>query len=451
MPMNVRMPDGTVVQNVPDGTTRSQLMQRYERYKNPAPAQAEPANPGLQAKSPPAPAVSQAQPAATAPQAPIQEPNFAQRVGQDIQKRQQMGVDIMQRRDQQNPLSTGLQMAGKVAFGTASDIASEAGKSIYQTLVPEGVQEKIKGGIQRAMATPLGQAGLEAAKRGGLAYVEWAKEHPEAAGNIEALVDIATFIPIGKAAGAASKVITKPTGMESFGKGVSMPSVEKLVSKKNIMTKSANKTIEASKANLLPSNIATGLSNDLSKLIDSKNKVAAGTSPRTLSQIDNLQAQLNKGDYSLENIIDVRNELSDIRAMGGKDGISASKAIKKLDKAAKDAGITGYEKGYRESARAKQYGNIVKAVERAGNNAGKMREEMQTIINSGKIEAYPEKIQKLIRRGASGKLVGNVLQFADEITKGIPIIGPVAKKTLGATAGTIAKGTVADILKALEK
>ncbi len=80
-----------------------------------------------------------------------------------------------------------------------------------------------------------------------------------------------------------------------------------------------------------------------------------------------------------------------------------------------------------------------------------MRKQMQKIIDSGKIGAYPEKVQKLIRRGASGKLVGNVIQFAEEITRGIPVLGPVAKKTIGATAGTIAKGTASDVLKAIKE
>jgi len=65
---------------------------------------------------------------------PQQEPGFFQRVGQDIEKRQENINQISMK--QQSPLSTNFQIIGQ-GFAAGADTFAEAGKSIYHTIFPK--------------------------------------------------------------------------------------------------------------------------------------------------------------------------------------------------------------------------------------------------------------------------------------------------------------------------
>jgi hypothetical protein len=127
---------------------------------------------------------------------PQQEPGLFSRIGQDIEKRQENINQISMRT--QSPVSTNFQIIGQ-GFGAGADALQETGKSIYKTIFPKflrDIAEKIgkKAATEIANSTIAGQGTptiSELASKGAGKYQEFKQAHPEAAGNIEALGNVA--------------------------------------------------------------------------------------------------------------------------------------------------------------------------------------------------------------------------------------------------------------------
>ncbi len=101
----------------------------------------------------------------------------------------------------QNPLSTGIQVAGAGA-GLVGDVIGRGITSAYKAVTPESAQKVIE---EKAIAL---------AKKAGLPevmgqYEEWSKKHPEAAANLEGVVNIASLFPAERAATGAVKATVK--------------------------------------------------------------------------------------------------------------------------------------------------------------------------------------------------------------------------------------------------
>lgn len=108
--------------------------------------------------------------------------------------------------DQLGFLETGIQSAGALAGGV-SDIAGAVLKGSYRLLAPKPVEDAIHNVGQDILNSDIGQAGMEALQ-GGLEYWQkFAASHPDAAKDLESVVDIASFIPNVKAATAAAKTV----------------------------------------------------------------------------------------------------------------------------------------------------------------------------------------------------------------------------------------------------
>lgn len=116
----------------------------------------------------------------------------------------------------QNIGSKILQTAGSGA-GLAQDIISEVGKSAYDTFVPDVAKNAIKSTGVSILNTDIGKAGIEAIGKGMEAYQSWAKEHPEASGNLESVLNISALLPIGKAVevGGKAAIDTAETGINA--------------------------------------------------------------------------------------------------------------------------------------------------------------------------------------------------------------------------------------------
>lgn len=510
MPFNVTMPDGTLVQNVPDGTTKSQLMSRYQKTAIPV---QEPQKQAQQIQSAPnnIQPNQQVTPAQTnapvnAPTNTQQDPSLAQRITGDIKNRFQTGVDIMNKRGEQNPLSTGLQMAGKVVYGTAGDIAGEVGKSAYNIAPDIGQwKEKVQGGIDKLKASPIGQVAIQAAQKGGLEYVNWAKQHPEAAANVESLVDIASFIPKGEAAGAAGKVAGEVTGVGPVVKGLTSPNEDKMKSIVDTMHKNATNTIERAKNSGISyspehaENIMTDIGN-ISQLKTAGERASEG---KTVALIDDMKNSIlgpamkdargkiikdasgepmrdsTQADTSLRNLFGFSKRLGEL---GGQES-SALSAKKIIDKAigdtskvvtgdSKDVGLVNQFK--KEWGRYKTGEDVADAAKLADTSSAKSRKAFLKIKDSDYFTSLSPEVQKLVTIASKGKMSGKFLDAVGSVKKllganmstGLPLLEaggavmaghPAAALAVGGIMGAseagkqIQRGTAADVLSALQQ
>lgn len=101
----------------------------------------------------------------------------------------------------QNPLSTGVQVAGAAA-GFVGDVAGQALTSAYKTVTPEAAQKAIQ------------EKAIDLAKKAGLPevmekYDEWANAHPEASANLEGVLNIASLFPAERIASTTGKAAIK--------------------------------------------------------------------------------------------------------------------------------------------------------------------------------------------------------------------------------------------------
>lgn len=137
-------------------------------------------------------------PSSTTPIEP-QTPGFGQRVKQDFTERKGKVEEI-----KQSDFTKGskvLQNAGQVAGGVG-DIIWEGLKSITPDKLEKKIVETATKGIQKVMENPKAQEIKTKIE-------SWAKLHPEAAGNLEALFNIASLVPEGKAVELGAKGAVK--------------------------------------------------------------------------------------------------------------------------------------------------------------------------------------------------------------------------------------------------
>lgn len=479
--MDVTMPDGGVVKGVPVGTPKEAILQKYQGSRNP---------PVLEKNNPPFPVPKdqQMRPADILDgrgRQPQKEPSTQDQglmgnISQDIKNRFNTGTDIM--KSDQNPLSKGLQMGGKIVAGTANDIMGEAAKSAYKAVPDIGDwKEKVEGGTQKLLNTTLGKAAVSAAQKGGLAYVNWAKDHPEAAANVESLVDIASVIPAGKAAGAignaAGKVAGEATGISGIAKGVMAPNANKMAAITDNMHKQATATIE----NLKNVNVKfkpkylDSLVKDLGDHPDLKTQGERSVRPSTTEAVSNITDSIQKGDTSLRNLIGFHDNLNTIIAKGGQDGNAALKAQNSLDKILTK--IPEFQKYLKEWGQYKTGEQVATATALADTSSAKSRAAFQKIVDSKYFNSLSPTVQSLTKIAAKGKASGKFLDAVGSLKnlmgakvrfvgKHLPALEAVGALSAGHPAvaagigGVMAaskggkvtqRGIGADVLKALQE
>ena len=87
--------------------------------------------------------------------------------------------------------------AGQIAGGI-QDVIGEGAKSLYKTVVPDKAQAAASKGAQSVLNTSLGKLGISALQKGQKYYDLFKKTYPNVAADIEATVNIASILPIGK-------------------------------------------------------------------------------------------------------------------------------------------------------------------------------------------------------------------------------------------------------------
>lgn len=186
---DVKMPDGKILR-FPEETSLEVIDKAAKNYIN-----------GISSSEPaPAPAPE--------PTPEPSRPNFFERVGEDINKRGEMAMDIKDAgmSGEQTAGETVLQLIGKVGAGSVLDIIGEgvvsAGYGV-QNVTPDPVEDWIKTYMfDPFVQQPLVKEGLSAMQSGTESYQNWAENNPRLARNFDALANTALV---------AAPVKTKPT------------------------------------------------------------------------------------------------------------------------------------------------------------------------------------------------------------------------------------------------
>lgn len=135
---------------------------------------------------------------------------FFSRLGGDLKKRGQSLAETWKQTGEGkiNPLETGIQTVGTFAGGIGDVVGQSlvsAGRKAA-SYIPESIKEPVKNVGQKALQSPVGQAGLDVLKKGVDSYTEWAQNNPRAAKDLESIVNIASLFPVGKGAQAGQKL-----------------------------------------------------------------------------------------------------------------------------------------------------------------------------------------------------------------------------------------------------
>ena len=151
--------------------------------------------------------------------------------------------------------STVLQTAGNIAGGLTEAAMQTVGAGVGEVAKATGIAEPAKKLGLELLQTSIGQQALKALGSGVESYDKWKAKNPTIAENIEAVIDVASFIPVAKTAETAVKGTI--AGAKALGTGVAkLPTLAKGTTAK-LVTKVAQKA-------------EAGISKNVDDLISSK-------------------------------------------------------------------------------------------------------------------------------------------------------------------------------------
>lgn len=145
-----------------------------------------------------------------------EKPGFAARVGADYESRQGKVREMVDRQtsggvaeDIFNAPAMGALALGQGA-GLLLDVAGQAVKSGYDTIMPEKGKKAISAGLAKIASTPVGQMGLKALQEGQEAYGEFREAYPDAALALEGALNIGAVGVGGK--GVETAAVSRAKG-----------------------------------------------------------------------------------------------------------------------------------------------------------------------------------------------------------------------------------------------
>lgn len=246
--------------------------------------------------------------------------SFLSGVKEDWAKRKETAQTAVGK--EQGFLSKTLQVAGQAA-GFVGDVVGEGVKSIgrgISAITPDIIEKPVVGGAKAVgvgiLNTSLGQAGLKAIQEGVESYNKFKAENPEAAGNLEAVVNIASILPIGKGVQVAGKGAVR--GGEAVA-GAVKEGAERVAGSVASTVKRGSDIvgdIVPTKKGILNREVTTALDltrDDTKKIFSSTgNQVGEFIAQRNLigKNVDDTIVKLNK--HADDNFNAVRNEISKV-------------------------------------------------------------------------------------------------------------------------------------------
>lgn len=157
----------------------------------------------------------------------------------------------------QNFVSKALQLTGQGA-GFAGDIIGAGVKKIGDVT---GITEAVKPTVLDILNTDIGKAGIEAIKSGMDSYNQWKEANPEIAGNLEAVINIGSLLPLGKAGKVVGQTaVDTAEGIAKIGANAiesAKPAIETVGNIATGVKDITQMTIEGAKN--IPSRIATNV------------------------------------------------------------------------------------------------------------------------------------------------------------------------------------------------
>ena len=172
------------------------------------------------------------------PQEETEKLGFLDRVKQDLEKRNKMGMEIA------DAVTTGeqtyaegmLQIAGKVGAGAVLDVIGEglvSGVRVIGAITPDIILTPMKDAVTWAghefLNTDVGKAGLQAAQNGIEAYQDWSIDNPRATRNLESVINIAFLVAPTK---AKPSVAAPPTIIGRAGEKVAQAAEKQVLKNK---------------------------------------------------------------------------------------------------------------------------------------------------------------------------------------------------------------------------
>lgn len=252
----------------------------------------------------------------TAPAA-VNKPSFFTRLGDDLKKR---GANVNNAfNNDQNFASKALQLVGQGA-GFAGDILTEGLKSGSEVtgLTDNVIKPTIKAAKPLALdilQTSIGQKGLDAVKGGIETYTAFKLENPEAAGNLEAVINIASILPPAKAAQVGTSLATTGVGVikSSVGTAAKTTKATAVDTIENLGRRITSPSVsDATKVSLNPKKALAGTGQDMTVTVGGKTKKLSELTPTENSRMQfSTEKSINKFTQEAEKFKRNRNPLND--------------------------------------------------------------------------------------------------------------------------------------------
>ncbi len=448
MPFDVKMPDGTTIKNVPDGTSKEAFMAKYKANTQPAAA---PPTPIAQA-----PAATPQQPPANAGDSTFSKSLQAGGQGADMVNNAVGGV-------------------AKAAYGA---IPEGAFKQSLQA-AGRGAQQ-VAGAVSGAIPDVVKQKAAQLMQ-----------EHPEATRDLGAIAKMASVAPVGKVAGSAAKLAGEATAITPIAKGIMSPSVEALKKSTAMLDATAQNTVRDLKNAGVSFHPGVGgkIVNELERVTSGIKDEAANRAKPALDKIKDAVEQIKGGNNDLSNLFYLQKSLKEITQQGGDAAPVASAAVKKIDRVLSAPGIDKLvvsgdpksagliSKFNKEYAMAKNHETLVDVLD-AGEgkpalSSSQVRAKLSKLVDSDSFKYFSPEIKDQIKAAARGKTSEKILSGVGKLkyllgaslhsgaplleaglavgTGNVPVAAGIAGVMgAGAAAKQITKGSVADILQAIQ-
>lgn len=422
--MDVRLPDGTVIRNVPEGITKSQLMAKVGKIPQP-------------------------------------EKGFFDRVGEDMSRRGAAAEGVIEeyRKGNQSLPETYLQHFGQYA-GLANDIAGEAFKSVgrgVSSITPDFIEKPVRQAGKNVFDTvansPVGDLARSAVQE----YQDFSQEYPRAAKNIESVANIGALVgtltpvkgtslagaavdavgsgtkTVAKAASAPVKAGAKSVseGAGNLWKGAFARTPEKLdeISSAMKAESSASYTKFRETGAIINKNRASNIINRMEKAMSDTGKLNARLHGDTLSVIEDMRKAQKSGAFSLEEFDQYRQLLSDVinkNTDGIKgpnpDAFKAIQAIDALDEAidrlkpidilgGDTAAVEALKQGRAQWAKYRKFQSVANIVRQSDGDPNRLKSALQRFVNKPKnLKGFTAEEKKAIIEAAKNSTAEKIFK-----------------------------------------
>lgn len=343
---DVQMPDGTIIQDVPDGMTQSDLLSRYQKMSS---GTTQPAQ----------------QPVQTQADSNGMFSSITQPISDFMASQRQRGADLNNAVNatstaptgsQQTPGETAAQFLLHNVVGGIADVPVAGAKIVGNMAsdmnpLPQVAKDAISSGAQSVAQSPVGQAVGQVANAYNQNQATYDAQNPRAARNFQAIKELTNVLPLGapEVRGAID------AGTDATGAAF-----------KNVTKDAINSTLESLKSNPIPDFAATKA---LSQADYAKADALKATYSPEVRQpyIDAIKAALPGDEKVLPGSTTIENIYQ--QALTNKDKPLTLKGIQQIDQELTDLKFDAVHPNGLPTAEGKKIGDIQRALRDSVTNA----------------------------------------------------------------------------------